>query len=246
MTSANPGRWWRRFLALPNDAPAKTIGVAFLVALVCSLLVTITAIALKPRRDANRMAGHAAQILALVDTLGGGVPDARLVDLATGAYVTYDPGTTVDLQSDRDLAGLGSRESVATVFEVRDGGVLRLILLPVRGAGYQSMLKGYLALQADLNTVAALTFYEHGETPGLGSRIEERAWQAGWPGKQVADAGGVIRIEVVEGAATGVHQVDAISGATRTSNGVTQLMRFWLGPDGYGPFLDRRRMEEEQ
>lgn len=243
MPSLNPLSWWRRFLALPNDRPVKALGMALLVSLVCSLLVALTAVALKPRRDANRLAESGAEILSLVDLLGVGVPDRLLVDLATGEYVTRDPGTSTPLPEDRDLAGLGEREDVATVFEVRAGGILRLVILPVRGVGYQSMLEGYLALEPDLNTVAALTFYEHGETPGLGAGIEEPEWQALWPGKRVADADGVIRLEVVEGAGEGVHEVDGISGATFTMSGVTQLVRFWLGPDGYGPYLARRRTE---
>lgn len=246
MPDVNPLVWWRRFLALPNDTLTKTLGMSLLVALVCSLIVTITAVALKSRRDANRLSDTSAQLLNLVAALGEGVPEARVVDLATGQYVGRDPGTSTQLSAERDEAGLGSRADAATVFEIRDRGALKLVILPVRGAGYQSTLKGYLALQADLNTLAALTFYEHGETPGLGSRIEEADWQAQWPGKQVADAGGVIRIEVAEGAGAGVHEVDAISGATRTGRGVTQLLRFWLGPDGYGPYLDRRRAEAER
>lgn len=246
MASMNPLAWWRHFLALPNETPTKTLGVAFLVALTCSLFVAITAVALKPRREAGRLADSAAHVLDVVESLGEGVPDTRMIELATGAYVTRDPGTTTELPQDHDLAGLSRREDVATVFEVHGGGTLRLVILPVRGAGYQSTIKGYLALRGDLNTVAALTFYEHGETPGLGARIEEKDWQAEWPGKQVADAEGVIRIEVIEGAGPGIHEVDAISGATRTSDGVTQLLRFWLGPDGYGPYLDRRRSEARQ
>lgn len=243
MSSANPVAWWRGFLALPNDSPTKTVGVALLVALVCSLVVSITAVALKPLQDANRLAESAGQMLGMLEVLGGGVPQARLVDLATGNYVDRDPGTSTELPADRDRAGLGSREDVTTVFELRDDGARRLIILPVRGSAYQSTIKGYLALKADLNTVAALTFYEQEETPGLGARIEEDAWQALWPGKHVADADGVIRIEVVKGAGAGVHEVDGISGATRTSIGVTNLLRFWLGPDGYGPYLDRLRSE---
>jgi len=243
MASANPLSWWRGFLALPNDAPAKTLGVALLVALVCSLVVSITAVALKPLKDANRLAESAAHITGIAEIMGGGLPDTRFVDLATGAYVDRDPGTRTDLPRERDLAGLNRREDVATVFELRDGGKLKLVVLPVRGTGYQSTLKGYLALKADLNTVAALIFYEHEETPGIGSRIEDSAWQGLWPGKQVADAEGVIRIELVKGAGAGVHQVDGISGATRTSTGITKLMRFWLGPDGYGPYLERLRTE---
>ena len=246
MSRFNPLSWWRGFLALPNDRPAKTIGVALLVALACSLVVSVTAVTLRPLQDANRLAGSAAQMLGMLEALGEGIPDARLVDLATGAYANRDPDTRTELPADRDRAGLGSREDVATVYELRDNGALRLVILPVRGSGYQSTLKGYLALKADLNTVAALTFHEQDETPGMGARIEEDAWRALWPGKQVADAGGVIRIEVVKGAGAGLHEVDGISGATRTGNGVTNLLRFWLGPDGYGPYLDRLKTETGQ
>jgi Na+-transporting NADH:ubiquinone oxidoreductase subunit C len=229
-----------------HDSPAKTVGVALLVALACSLVVSVTAVTLRPLQDANRLADSAAHMLGMLEVLGEGIPDTRLVDLASGAYANRDPGTSTELPADRDRAGLGSREDVATVFELRDASELRLVILPVRGAGYQSMLKGYLALRADLNTVAALTFHEQEETPGMGARIEEEAWQALWPGKQVADAEGVIRIEVVKGAGAGMHEVDGISGATRTGNGVSNLLRFWLGPDGYGPYLDRLRTETGQ
>lgn len=246
MSRANPFSWWRGFLALSNDSPTKTVGVALLVALVCSLAVSITAVTLKPLQDANRLAESAGQISRMLKVLGGGVPQARLVDLATGNYVDRDPGTSTELPAGRDRAGLGRREDVATVFELRDDGARTLIILPVHGSAYQSTIKGYLALKADLNTVAALTFYEQEETPGLGARIEEDAWQALWPGKQVADADGVIRIDVVKGAGAGVHEVDGISGATRTSTGVTNLLRFWLGPDGYGPYLDRLRSKRRR
>ncbi len=240
MPSANPLHWGRSFLALPNESAVKTIGVALFVALSCSLVVSVTAVALKPLRDANRQAQSAARML---DILGSGVPRTRLVELATGAYVDRNPGTSTQLPPERDRAGLGSREDVASVFEVREGGALKLVILPVRGTGYQSTLKGYLALKADLKTVAALVFYEHGETPGLGARIERDAWRALWPDKQLSDDEGVIRLEVVKGAGTGVHEVDGISGATRTGRGVTRLIQFWAGPDGYGPYLGRLREE---
>jgi Na+-transporting NADH:ubiquinone oxidoreductase subunit C len=246
MASLNPLAWWRGFLRLPNDSPAKTVGVALLVALACSLVVSVTAVTLRPLQDANRLRESAASMMDMLEGIGAGAPEARLVALSTGAYVYRDPGTRTELPAERDRAGLGDREDVATVYELREGGELRLVILPVRGAGYQSMLKGYLALRADLNTVAALTFHEQEETPGMGARIEEDAWQALWPGKQVADAEGVIRIEVVKGAGAGLHEVDGISGATRTGNGVSNLLRFWLGPDGYGLYLDRLRTETGQ
>ena len=232
--------------AAANEGVARTLGVAFLVALACSLVVSFTAVVLGPLQQANRLQDKASKVVAITAALGLETPRARLVTLATGAYAERDPGSTTQLAPDRDPAKLGQRENVGVVFESREYDRLRMVILPVRGSAYQSTLKGYLALRADLNTIAALTFYEHGETPGLGSRIEDDAWQALWPGKQVAGADGVIRIEVVKGTGKGVHEVDGISGATRTGRGVNNLLHFWLGPDGYGPYLDRLRAEAGQ
>lgn len=246
MASLNPLARWRRFLALPNDSPAKTVGVALLVALACSVVVSVTAVTLRPVQEANRLAESAAQLSGILEILGVGVPKPHLVDLASGAYADRDPGSSTELPAARDIAGIGSRENVTTVFELREDGALKLVVLPVRGTGYQSTLKGYLALKGDLNTIAALTFYEQDETPGLGARVANPEWLAGWQGKEVADAAGAIRIEVVKGKGTGAHEVDGISGATRTGTGVTALLRFWLGPDGYGPYLARLKGEAGQ
>lgn len=246
MPRLNPVRWWRTFLALPNTSPFKAIGVVFLVALVCSVFVSLTAVTLKPLQDANRLRETAASLVEVVDRLGGGTPRARLVELSSGSYANRDPGTQIEIEPENDIAGLGTLETVATVYELYEGNQLKLVILPVRGVGYQSVLKGYLALESDFNTVAALTFHEQGETPGMGARISEPEWQALWAGKQVADKSGAIRIEVVRGSSTDIHEVDGISGATRTSSGVADLVHFWLGPKGYGPYLARLKREAGQ
>ena len=129
-----------------------------------------------------------------------------------------------------------------------DGGV-ELIILPVRGSGYQSPLYGFLALAGDTSTVVALTFYEQGDTPGMGARIQDPSWEVLWPGKQVYDDAGAVRIGVARGKVTpgsmdADHLVDGISGATRTSQGVHGLLRFWLGDFGFGPYLERVRRGE--
>ena len=244
MNSINPLHWWHVFLALPNTRPVKTIGIAFLVALACSFAVALTAVTLKPLHDANRLRESAASLVEVMEALGLGMPKMRLVELASGTYAKQDPGTRAVLDPARDFAGLDKLETVATVYELREGDRLKLVILPVRGAGYQSTLKGYLALKGDLNTIAALRFHEQNETPGMGARIEEMKWQALWAGKQLADVNGVIRIEVVKGKSEGEHQVDGISGATRTVSGVTTLLHFWFGPDGYGPYLARLKSEK--
>lgn len=125
-------------------------------------------------------------------------------------------------------------------------GQLQKIILPVHGYGLWSTLYGFLALKGDANTVIGLGFYEHAETPGLGGEVDNPQWKAKWSGKQVFDAQGKIAIRVTKAAAPegdpkAIHDVDALSGATLTSNGVNNLVHFWLGDDGFGPYLQKVR-----
>jgi Na+-transporting NADH:ubiquinone oxidoreductase subunit C len=102
-------------------------------------------------------------------------------------------------------------------------------------------LFGYLALEADGNTVSGITYYKHVETPGLGGEVDNPVWKGSWKGKKVFEPGSSeVAVEVVKNA-RGEYQVDALSGATITSRGVTNMMRFWLGENGFGPFLAKVR-----
>lgn len=263
---ANPLALWKGFLARPNADLTKTLGIAFLVALVCGLAVSITAVSLRPFIAANieserqsLMAAMLADVPGIAEILaeaGEGAVEVMLVDLRTGQLATdidaasydplvaaNDPEASTALSRAEDFAGLGRRENVAPVYLVRRDGAIVLLVLPVRGAGYQSTIKAYLALEGDFNTVAALTVYEQGETPGLGARISESEWQAGWVGKQLASDGEVI-IAVVRGDSTGPYEVAGISGASVTGYAMTDMIQFWLSPSGYGLFLDRLRSGE--
>ena len=105
---------------------------------------------------------------------------------------------------------------------------------------------GVVALKPDIVTIDSITFYDHGETPGLGGEIENPAWKVRWRGKEALDGEGNVLIEVLDGPVDqsrpgAERQVDGLSGATYTTRGVDQLVKFWLGPDGYGPYLGRLR-----
>jgi Na+-transporting NADH:ubiquinone oxidoreductase subunit C len=107
---------------------------------------------------------------------------------------------------------------------------------------------GFLALDADFRTIRGFTFYEHGETPGLGGEIDNPRWQKKWQGKLAFSEDGQVMIEVLRGSVEAgdplaPYRVDGISGATKTTQGVQGLVRFWLGENGYGPFLDRAAEE---
>lgn len=252
---------WKRFLALSNNDPRKAFGVTLLVAFVSALVVSTASVMLKPLQDAHLERERQARLEAMLDTLpamrelmleaGVDTLETRIVDLASGRFdpavdpgfnpaaAAQDPATSIALPPDADRAGLKRIATHAPVHLLEKDGRLQLIVLPMSGAGYQSLIRGYLALEPDLNTVAALTITEQGETPGLGSRIEEPGWQALWAGKEIADADGRILIRTVQAPAAGPYEVDGITGATRTGNGITDMLAFWLGDHGFGPFLDR-------
>lgn len=248
---------WRRFLALPNDSRVKTVVIAFLVSAVCAGLVSGATVVLRPIQTANRAAEEQARIEALVRgipgmadllTQSGGTLSTVVVDLKSGRAADAvspatletalsDPTNWTALDAGQDLAGLGQRPNFAQVFLLRDGEAVSLILLPLSGQGYGGRIDAILALRGDTNTIAGLAVTRHSETPGLGGRIEEASWQASFPGTALRDESGEMRFRVARGASSGVHEVDGITGATRTGRGVTQMVRFWLGPDGYEPLL---------
>lgn len=259
---------------MAEDAIGENPGQALLmvvgVAVVCALLVSVTAVNLRPRYVANLEAHRLAQLESILDVLSRSAREvaqeaieSRVVELDSGLYTdkldpatfdvhkaATDPDRSIAIAPDRDLAGIKRRARHATVFVVRDADErVELIILPVYGSGYQSTLYGFLALEGDTSTVAALKFYEQGDTPGLGARIQDPSWEALWPGKQVYDDTGTLRIGVARGRVSPAsedaeHMVDGISGATRTSQGVHALLRFWLGDFGFGPYLERVRRGE--
>ena len=248
---------WRRLLALPNESRTKTIVMAFLVSAVCAAVVSAATVYLRPIQAANRAAEEQAKIAALVagvpgmaDLLdaAGGTLSTVVVDLETGRAADdvtpatleaalADPANWTTLTPAEDRAGLGQRPDFAQVFLLREGDKVELALLPMAGQGYGGRIDAILALRDDMNTIAGIAITSHSETPGLGGRIDEPTWQANFPGTRVRGPDGEIRFAVARGEATGDYAVDGITGATRTGSAIAGMVRFWLGPEGYGPFL---------
>jgi Na+-transporting NADH:ubiquinone oxidoreductase subunit C len=152
------------------------------------------------------------------------------------------PSVSKKLEKKQDIVGIKYREKYSHVFTLKDAdGKIEKYVFPVRGYGLWSMMQGYLAVEPDFQTVAGLTFYEQGETPGLGGEVLNPKWKSKWPGKQIFEDGEV-SLKVSKGDQTNnEYGVDALSGATITSNGVSKMMKYWMGPDGFGPFIDRQK-----
>ena len=250
--------------AAKSDTVVRTMLVALFVSLVCSSFVASAAVVLKPRQIENAVLDMRRNILEVaglwdseadVDALFESV-EPRVVDLQTGAYVedidpqtfdpeqaAKDPDLSVPVPSEIDIAKVRRRAKHARVYLVRADGEIGKIILPISGYGLWSTMYGFLALEADGNTVADITFYAHGETPGLGDFIVDPEWRGLWPGKRAFDDAGTVQLRVAKGQVSADdpladYRVDGVSGATLTGNGVSNMLTYWLGDHGFGPYLE--------
>ncbi len=152
------------------------------------------------------------------------------------------PKFSVKLSGDQDPASIKRKEKFGAVYLIEKDGVIDRIIVPVHGYGLWSTLYGFVALEGDAKTIAGLGFYSHAETPGLGGEVDNPSWKALWIGKKVHDVDGNVAIKVVKGKVVAgnpreINQIDGLSGATLTSNGVSNLVRFWLGKQGFATYL---------
>lgn len=254
---------------MSRDSTARVLTVAFLLCLVCSVLVSAAAVGLRERQERNKLEEKHKNILLAAGLYQPESPvaeqfrriEARIVDLQTGEFdhsldpaafdsrsAARDPQTSVPIPPQQDLADIKRRSRYQDVYLVLEEGKLQQLILPVHGKGLWSTMYGFVALKQDLNTVSGFSFYEHGETPGLGGEIDNPAWKGLWPGKRIYDDAGELRIEVLKGTVdrqsdAAIHQVDGLSGATLTARGVSNLMRYWMGKNGYRPLLERLQKE---
>lgn len=252
-----------------RDSIANTLVVAIALSLVASLLVSGSALFLQPMQARNEELYRQKIILDVAGLYAPGDDVAmrygdveiRIVELDSGRYASEfdaagfdavaaarDNELGVDIPAELDLANIHRRARFAPVYLIRDGSELSQLILPVYGSGLWSTMYGFLAVDADGSTVRALRFYEHAETPGLGDRIDVPSWRDKWIGKRLFDDSGEVRIGVSRGpvdesSPAALYEVDGISGATLTGRGVTNLVRYWTGPHGFGPYLQRIRDE---
>ena len=255
-----------------KEGLGNTFIVAIGVCLVCSIIVSSLAVALKPAQQANKELDQKQNILRAAGMLPSGSNiaedgrsvdelfaefEVRVVDLASGEYIdevdaagfdpiksAKDPQVSVALSGEEDIATLRRRENRSLVYIKREQGEIDKVVLPVRGYGLWGTLFGYLALDADLQTISGLGFYSHKETPGLGGEVDNPRWKSQWPGVQLLDNAGNPSVKLVkrrspEGSAAAGHEIDSLSGATFTSRGVENLVNFWTGELGFGLFIAR-------
>lgn len=254
---------------MSRDSTGKVLRVAFLLCVVCSVLVSAAAVVLSDRQERNKVEEKNKNILQAAGLYETGIPveaqfskiETRIVDLQTGEFsqdfdaatfdsrsAARDPETRYQIPPDLDLAAIKNRSRYQDVYLVMDDGRLQQIILPVHGKGLWSTMYGFISLAEDFSTVNGFAFYEHGETPGLGGEIDNPSWKKQWPGKKIYDDTGNLRIEVLKGrvdkkSEDAIYQADGLAGATLTARGVSNLLKYWLGDNGYKPFLEKLKKQ---
>jgi Na+-transporting NADH:ubiquinone oxidoreductase subunit C len=239
--------------------------IATLVCVVCALLVSTAVVALRPVQDRNALLQRQRNILEIAGLYRAGEPvdrqfarvEPHLVDLETGRYVEGGDAVRFDIartsrdaersdavDASEDIARIHRRPREMPVFLVRGESGIETVILPIHGYGLWSTMYAYVALDGRGERIKGVTFYSHAETPGLGAEIENPRWRDSWVGKRLFDDDGRMRFDIAKGSPTGAeaeYHVDTLSGATLTANGVENMVHYWLGEQGYGPYLARLR-----
>ena len=247
-----------------KESIGKTFVVAGILCVVCSFLVSVTAIGLRDRQELNALTDKRMNILAAAGVLKDGMDvndvytksvEVKYLDLATGEYIleppapgydsikaAKDPEYGIPIPADKDLADIKRRAKISEVYLFRENNEIAKIILPIRGKGLWSTLMGFAAVETDGSTVSGLTFYDHKETPGLGGEIDNPNWKAQWPGKKIYAANGTVGLKVLKGTVVRgnpneQYEVDGLAGATITARGVSNLVQYWFGAEGYMKYL---------
>lgn len=254
---------------MKNDSIFKTVLVAGLLCIVCSVLVSTAAVKLRPKQTENKVLDVKKNLLLAAGLIKNRKAskseilkafeqiEVKLIDFETGLEVkdqdieAYDEiKAAKDPKRNKvikvDYAGIKTRSKYGKVYLAKENGRVNMIILPIHGKGLWSTMYGFVALRPDTNTIQGIGFYQHGETPGLGGEIENPRWKALFVGKKVYDVNWEPAFKVVKGMAnssskTFIHEVDGLSGATLTSNGVTNTFKYWFGKEAHWNYLNNFR-----
>ncbi|MBN1482827.1 Na(+)-translocating NADH-quinone reductase subunit C [candidate division KSB1 bacterium] len=264
---------------MSNESTKKMIIVALGVCLVCSILVSTAAVTLNARQEKNKELDKIKNILIAGELMQENVDvksvfeekvESELIHLETGEFIpksdysaklspeTFNIKKMADddqygklIPPEKDIARINKMPKVMSIYIVKIDDQIEKYILPIYGKGLWSTLYGFLALGSDLQTIQGITFYEHGETPGLGGEVDNPNWKAIWKGKQAFKDNGQVGITVIKGQVdpdnpNAKYQVDGLSGSTLTTRGLDAMVKFWLGETGYGPFIQHAKKQKAE
>lgn len=229
-----------------------TMVFTIIVSLIAAVILSVSSTVLKQRQELNVELDIKRNILFAVNLMQSGADVERLyrnnikgiVVNSAGEIVTSNiPPEKIDFEAELEKQPESRRYPLFISSDSK--GMVTGYCIPVTGKGLWSTIYGYLALETDLNTVKGITFYKHGETPGLGGEIESLTFKKSFQGKRIlTPEGSLVSVSVVKGkikpnSPNLMHEVDGISGATLTSAGVSRLVKKCLLL--YEPYFKKAR-----
>ncbi len=211
-----------------------TLIYATIIVVVAALLLAVVSSALKPRQEANIALDTQKQILYSVFSQEqvAAEEDPAFIYKELIKETTTPDGKPLFIATVPTLVKEHEEDTIA------QGVWTTKYIIPMTGNGLWGGIWGYLALDDDKNTIFGAFFNHSGETPGLGAEIITAKFQDQFKGKHILRDGKVagLGIEKVGQVADGMEQVDAISGATITCQGVEDMINNTLAE--YAAFLE--------
>ena len=220
------------------NSNAYIIIYSVVMVVIVAVLLSVTSLSLQKRQGENILNEKKQQI---VKALGENPQTASYADVVAEAVMLDKNGNKIEGKNDTDI--FNALGDLTASFEAGEYPIFKAangsVVLPVYGAGLWGPVWGYIALEPDMNTVKGIVMDHSGETPGLGAEITTDKVQSSFVGKTIFEGNDFVSVSMRKGGATNNHEVDAISGGTKTCDGVNAMLKDGL--EGYLPYLNANK-----
>ena len=220
------------------NSNAYIIIYSVVMVVIVAVLLAVTSLSLQERQGENILNEKKQQI---VKALGENPAIAAYGDVVAEAVMLDKNGNKIEGKNDADI--FNALGDLTASFEAGEFPLFKAangsVVIPVYGAGLWGPVWGYIALEPDMNTVKGIVMDHSGETPGLGAEITTDKVQSSFVGKTIFEGNDFVSVSMRKGGATNNHEVDAISGGTKTCDGVNAMLK--EGLEGYLPYLNANK-----
>lgn len=219
---------------MKTNSNSYTIIYSAVIVIIVAFLLAFVFQGLKPQQDANVALDKKKQILNALNIrdLSNEVADKTYKEVVEADEIIDAQGRVLNAgkpggeQAGFKLESKDYKAGRLALYVCKVNG-LRKYVIPVYGMGLWGPISGYIALNEDKATVYGVYFNHESETAGLGAEIKDNAaWQAKFQGKKLfaGDNDKAIALGVEKKVDDPATQVDAVTGATLTSNGVRDML----------------------
>ena len=223
------------------NSNAYIITYSVVMVVLVAVLLAVTSLSLQERQGENILNEKKQQI---VKALGEDPAVANYADVVAEAIMLDKDGNKIEGKNDEAI--FNALGDLTASFEAGEYPVFKAqngcVVIPVYGAGLWGPIWGYLALEPDMNTVKGIVMDHAGETPGLGAEITTSKVQGQFVGKTIFEGVDFVSVSMKKGGATNIHEVDAISGGTKTCDGVNAMLK--SGLEAYLPYINANKSNE--